>query len=341
MSKSTINRILLSHHLKPHRSRYFLNVVDPDFFPKMERLTDVLLNPPKNLFAFDESPGIQVLQRLVPDMRTEETKTRLEEFEYIRNGTLDLFLCLDVNTGKMVCGTYPNHKTDTLIAFLEEHIRQAPKSEPLHYILDNLNTHCGYDVCKLVAKYSDVECPSEKILAVMAERRNWLEDGDKRITFHFTPFHGSWLNPAEVGISVVASKCFGESYSTAEGLRDAIAAFVMFRNEFMARPFGWKYKGEDLHEKVVKRFTKNIKSAEAEKTELRILTKQFMLMRNLLHDYNDKVSDENWRALKTAFLSKEDVFLLKIAAEEGPQRKVKARMAIDDFKKALVNILPN
>jgi len=38
LSKSTIDRILLNHDLKPHRSRYFLNITDPDFFPKMELL---------------------------------------------------------------------------------------------------------------------------------------------------------------------------------------------------------------------------------------------------------------------------------------------------------------
>ena len=37
-SKSTVHRILQSNHLKPHQSRYFLHITDPDFFPKMERL---------------------------------------------------------------------------------------------------------------------------------------------------------------------------------------------------------------------------------------------------------------------------------------------------------------
>lgn len=51
-SKSTIQRILKENNLKPHQSRYFLHITDPDFFPKMEHLIQLYLNPPRNLFFF-------------------------------------------------------------------------------------------------------------------------------------------------------------------------------------------------------------------------------------------------------------------------------------------------
>ncbi|HID02230.1 MAG TPA: helix-turn-helix domain-containing protein, partial [Desulfobacterales bacterium] len=72
-SKSTIQRILKENNLKPHQSRYFLHITDPDFFPKMNHLIDLYLHPPQNLFFFDECPGIQILKRLTPDIRTDET----------------------------------------------------------------------------------------------------------------------------------------------------------------------------------------------------------------------------------------------------------------------------
>ena len=157
LSKSTIGRILLSHDLKPHRSRYFLNITDPDFFPKMELLIELFLNRPKNLYAVDESPGIQILQRLVPNLQTEKMKKRLEEFEYIRNGTLDLFLCLDVNSGKMNCEIHSNHSTEKFVLFMRNHFKSVSQSEPLHYVLDNLNTHCRYHSCN---GYSDCQVHS-------------------------------------------------------------------------------------------------------------------------------------------------------------------------------------
>jgi hypothetical protein len=70
-SHATIQRLLKKHHLKVHRSKYFLQITDPDFFPKMDHLIQLYLNPPEYLFCFDECPGIQVLQRLAPDLQTE------------------------------------------------------------------------------------------------------------------------------------------------------------------------------------------------------------------------------------------------------------------------------
>jgi len=93
-SKSTLHRVLQNNRLKPHQSRYFLHITDPDFFPKMEHLVGLYRNPPRHLFFFDECPGIQVIKRLTPDLRTESMRQRLKEFEYIRNGTLDVFAFL-------------------------------------------------------------------------------------------------------------------------------------------------------------------------------------------------------------------------------------------------------
>ena len=110
-SKSTLHRILQSNRLKPHQSRYFLHITDPDFFPKMEHLVSLYANPPRRLFFFDECPGIQVLKRLTPDLQTDATRQRLEEFEYIRNGTLDVFAFLHQADGKVVLECHADHAT--------------------------------------------------------------------------------------------------------------------------------------------------------------------------------------------------------------------------------------
>lgn len=51
-SHSTIHRLLKKHNLKPHRSKYFLHITDPDFFPKMESLVQLYKNSPEYLFLF-------------------------------------------------------------------------------------------------------------------------------------------------------------------------------------------------------------------------------------------------------------------------------------------------
>ena len=236
----------------------------------------------------------------------------------------------------MNCEIHSNHSTEKFVLFMENHFKSVSQSEPLHYVLDNLNTHCSYAICQLVAEYSQVTCPSEKELNTMVKRRDWLSCNEKRIIFHYTPFHGSWLNPAEVGIGTVSAKCFKESYSCADGLYDAIMGYVDFRNIHMACPFNWKYDGEGLHEKAIKRLTKQIKGGKAKTVELRIMTKQFLLAKNLLHNYI--IVDQI--IFKIEFLSKEEEFQQKINAEKGPKRQKKAQSALDELKKALIDKLP-
>jgi len=114
-SKSTLHRILQENRLKPHQSRYFLHITDPDFFPKMEHLVALYRNPPRHLFFFDECPGIQVLKRLTPDLQTASMRKRLEEFEYIRHGTLDVFAFLRHDDGTVALECHADHTTATFL----------------------------------------------------------------------------------------------------------------------------------------------------------------------------------------------------------------------------------
>ena len=170
-TKSTLHRILQSNRLKPHRSRYFLHITDPDFFPKLEHLLDLYANPPQHLFFFDECPGIQILKRLTPDLQTDETRQRLEEFEYIRNGTLDVFAFLHNADGKVTLECHADHTANTLVDVFKRHVAQFPKAESLQYVMDNLSTHRGYPFCQVVAQLSGIACPPEHELSTPPRRR--------------------------------------------------------------------------------------------------------------------------------------------------------------------------
>ncbi len=163
ISRSTIQCILKRHNLRPHLIKYFLHITDPDFFKKMENLIKLYNNQPEYLFSFDECPGIQVLQRLAPNLQTEEMKKWLEEFEYIRNGTIDVFAFLRVKSGKIFAKCRSDHTKKTLIEVFEKHLKTLPTDVPIHYVMDNLASHSCYELCKLVAKYSIINCPDKKI----------------------------------------------------------------------------------------------------------------------------------------------------------------------------------
>lgn len=333
-SKSTLARIVKSNKLKPHLSRYFLHITDPDFFPKMEHLIALFLNPPPHLFFFDECPGIQVLSRLVPSLQTEATRKRLEDFEYIRNGTLDVFAFLRHADGKVYVECRADHTADTLLQVFRRHVERCPQGEPLHYVMDNLSTHQGYPFCKLVADLRGVECPSERELDSLSKRALWLGHEDSRIVIHFTPFHGSWLNLVELWFGILGAKVLHETYSAPEQLKDAICGFGDLWNQLLAHPFRWTYDGNGLQDKAVKRFVRMLTDS-ADKFEVRTLTKLLLLMTNLLRDYFPTLPAERRLQLAEAVNSKHEVLSALIEQDHGPQRKERARKALATLREAL------
>lgn len=325
--KSTLHRILKSNRLKPHQSRYFLHITDPDFFPKMEHLVALYRNPPSHLFFFDECPGIQILKRLTPDLQTKSVKKRLEEFEYIRNGTLDVFAFLHHADGKVDLECHADHTTETFIGVFERHVGRFPKTEPLHYVMDNLSSHRSYLFCQTVAELSGIACPPDTDLCTQTKRTEWLRRNDKRIVIHFTPFHGSWLNLVEIWFGIMGRKVLTESFGSPDEIKAALEAFANEWSLLLAHPFRWTYDGKGLHEKAVKRFTAMLRNS-ATQMELRTLTKLLMLMTNLLEDYFSEISTKTWAQLVEALSSQSETITAIIRQEPGPQRKKKAERAV-------------
>ena len=331
-SRSTIHRILQGNSLKPHRSIYFLQITDPDFFPKMEHLIALYNNPPAHLYFFDECPGIQILKRLAPDLQTNEMKKRLEEFEYIRNGTMDVLAFLNHADGKVYAECCPNHKTATFLDVFRRHVARVPTSEPLHYVMDNLACHRGYRFCELIAELSDVQCPSKQDLDTVGKRVAWLQSQDKRIIVHYTPYHGSWLNMVEIWFGIMGRKVLGESFGGADEFKAAFEAFVEQQwNGLLAHPFNWGYEGRGLHGKAVERFTKLLADS-AEKFEVRILVKMLALMTNLLTDYFHEVPEPVWSQLAATATLKDNAIADLIERDDRPERKAKAEKVLAAFR---------
>lgn len=330
-SKSTINRILKKNNLKPHLTKYFLHVTDPNFFPKMDHLIKLFMNPPKYLFFFDECPGIQILKRLTPDLRTEKTQKSLEEFEYIRNGTMDVLAFLNNADGKVFAECHSNHKSETFIGIFTRHVKKCQKNEQLHYVMDNLSTHTTYAFCKIVAELSDIPCPVEKELKKLETRVTWLKSPNKRVVIHFTPYHGSWLNRIENWFAILNSKVLKASFGSADDLKDTIESFVSKDwNETLAHPFSWTYDGKGLHEKVVARFTQML-VCSADQLETRTLTKQLKLMKNLFKEYFSEITKDTYLKFVDILRSKNTILSERISQEEGPLKKKNAQLALIDF----------
>lgn len=331
ISHSTIQRFLKQNQLKPHLTKYFLQITDPNFFPKMYRLLPLYLNPPKHYYCYDECPGIQVIQRLFPNLQTEEMKLRLEESQYTRHGTMDVLAFLHVKSGKIFATCKRDHTTETFISFFEEHLKTLPADEKIVYTMDNLASHVSYKLCMIVAKYSKITCPPETHLNTMQKRREWLELESKRIVFYFTPFHGSWLNMVEIWFGILNYKCLRESYNSVEAIFDSFFAFLDEWNNYLAHPFNWNYEGKGLEQKTVLRFI-NILENNIEDMTVQVLTKQLLLMANLYRDYYDKINSSIWGKLSSAIVSNFRKFYTIIdRPENGLIVKNKAKKALDEI----------
>jgi hypothetical protein len=319
VSRSLIYRAITDHALKPHRNKYFLNIFDPDFFPKMQHIIDLYMNPPRYLFNFDECTGIQAKGALYPDLPVKSNTPHYEEFDYSRNGRTDLMVFYDANSGKVFGDCFSNHNTDTFIALFKRHVQIFSEESKLHYVMDNLSTHYTNKFCQVVAKLSGVNYSP---LKTGEERRKWLQSDDKRIVIHFTPFHGSWLNKVEIWFGIFNQKCLKQKrFNAVNPLTTQIRTFMDTWNEYFAHPFSWNYTGKGLHEKVVSRFN-TLLAISSNQVSISFLINQLQLIINIYNQYPEILKTQEWADFLKLFELK-TVYIQNIILSSGKPRQIK------------------
>ena len=334
ISRATIHRILLEHALRPHLRKYYLQITDPEFFPKMEHIITCYSEPPENLYCFDECTCIQALKRLTPTLPAMAGQPALEDFDYRRNGTTDLLAFLNPATGKVYGQCTDNHDRHTLSEVFSSHVRMHRPDSVLHYIMDNFSAHYHNDFCQTVADLSGVPYSP---LKTGTERRQWLQSPHKRIVVHFVPFHASWLNMIEIWFGILKSKCLRyDHFFSVEQLREAIMTFIDTWNEFYAHPFRWSYTGEGLHAKAVRRFCQLL-FIQTDQMDCKFLTSQLLLMSNIAQSYIDLIPSADWCRLISLATEKQDYITNIIESDTRPQGKEKARKAYGRFIETVIN----
>ena len=120
ISHTTVRDIWHAFGLKPWREDSFKVSPDPDFVEKIRDLVGRYMSPPvaAAVFAIDEKPQIQALNRTAPTLPMLPTTPARATHDYERNGTCDLFAALDVATGTVITDIRKSHTSADFIAFL-------------------------------------------------------------------------------------------------------------------------------------------------------------------------------------------------------------------------------
>jgi transposase len=230
ISHTSVGRIWRTFGLQPHVVQGFKISDDPLFIEKVRDIVGLYMNPPDHaiVFAFDEKPQIQALERAQPILPMDFGMPERQTGNYLRHGTLDLFAALNVATGEVFAETKKQHRAKDLVDFLRELDRHVDAQLAVHVILDNLSAHAAPAVKRWLARHP-------------------------RFHFHFTPTYSSWINLVERFFGLLTEHALKRgSHTSIPALRQAIVQYVEAHNE-AGKPFKWTKTADEILESV-KRF---------------------------------------------------------------------------------------
>ena len=247
---ATVWRLLEQMAIKPHRWHYWLNSPDPDFDIKMQDVVSLYLKAitmyreGEIVLSVDEKTSIQALQRKYPMIPVKAGSIALIEHEYIRHGTCCLTAGFEVASGAVMGMLRPNRPAEVFAEFMEWACQYYCDARTIHIVLDNLNTHYHELTCQVVANFCKCDPGQTK---TGRQRKDFLTDPSKRVVFHFTPTHASWLNQIEIWLSTLSRKVIRRGdFCSVGDLEGKIMEFIEYHNEYLARPYAWTYTGKPL-----------------------------------------------------------------------------------------------
>jgi hypothetical protein len=187
-------------------------------------------DPKRPKVCFDEKP-LQLLTETREPKRVRPGQPALRDHEYKREGTANIFMTVEPQAGwRHIEVTERRTKLDFAAQMKQLVDVHYPKAECIRVVLDNLNTHVR---ASLYAAYEPAE--ARRIL--------------KRLEFHYTPKHGSWLNPAEVELSVLSGQCLDRRIPDRTTLRQETTTWEAERNKQRVT-IQWRFSVQDARTKL-------------------------------------------------------------------------------------------
>ena len=187
-------------------------------------------DPERPLVCFDETSKQLLAEKRSPIPPKPGRRERYD-YEYQRQGTRNLFMLCEPRAGW-------RHVAVTERRTMKDFAQQMrwlcdtayPTSEKIRVVMDNLNTH------KIASLYETFKAAEARRIA-------------RRLEFHYTPKHGSWLNMAEIEFSVLSRQCLNRRIPDEKTLRREVAALESERNKVHAT-VNWQFTSHDARIKL-------------------------------------------------------------------------------------------
>jgi hypothetical protein len=207
----------------------------PQYRERMYRLLELYkeaydANEP--LVCMDEKSK-QLLKHSRKALPAKPGKAETYDYEYSRRGTCNIFIAIAPKMAKRVVKVTGRRTKQDFAFFVEELVeRHFPKARCIQLVLDNLNTHFENSLRETFG-----ERKAKRLL--------------KRIKFIYTPKHASWLNMAEMEISIMDRQCTGGRIESKEKLKADLKAWSKQRNK---NTIEWKFTRQAADRKLSKHY---------------------------------------------------------------------------------------
>ena len=234
ISTETIRHRLAENELKPWRRKMWcIPAVDSEFVMRMEDVLDLYAeraNRKRPVVCFDETP-IQLIGESRVPIPAKPGRLARFDYEYRRNGTANLFVFVDAKRSwRHVKVTTRRTAIDFAECMRDLVDIHYPEATVVRVVLDNLSTHHAKNLYEAFDP-----CEARRIL--------------RRLEFHFTPKHASWLNMVEIEISVLSQQCLARRIPDVKTLKREVAAWQRRRDASGAR-IRWMFTVDDARRKM-------------------------------------------------------------------------------------------
>ena len=233
LSRETVRRRLSENALKPWRQKMWcVPKIDGTYVARMEDVLDLYAeapDPKQPVVCFDESP-VQLIGEVRQPIPAAPGQVERVDYEYRRNGTVNLFVFLDVHRPWRRVKVTERRTAEDFAQCMRELVDvHYPRAERIRVVMDNLSTHTPGSLY-------------ETFPAAQAHRIL------RRLEFHYTPKHASWLNMVEIEIGVLKGQCLDRRIADRERLEQEIVAWERQRNASGAR-VTWMFTTEKARAK--------------------------------------------------------------------------------------------